>query len=235
MVFPDRGTPNQIWVVAAGGTTLFEYVLESSAFPFLLAQRWGSVDDYDGRLFGSLRDGSFIYSTQSGFVRFFGGTYKEEVEGKARGAFRVLPGSRVDTLWLVSTSRAVLYRLLEGKLIELRSVQLSTMGLDADADGEYLAVLELSQPGNRPWTMVLEVFDVEGNRHVHETFSTTESLSEKNWVNALLRNRKLSIRAADEDPLVAVGGPDELTVFRADTGARVPRVLPEHPDGGNSQ
>jgi hypothetical protein len=221
MVFPDRGTPARVWVVAAGGSTLFQYALGSSDFPVLLAQDWAPVDGYDGRLFGSLRDGSFMYSTATGFRRFFGGAYKEEVEGGTRDAFRLLPASRVDTLWLVTTSRAVLYRLVAGKLYELRSIMLSTMALDVDADGEYLAVLELAQPDNAPWTMVLEVFDVNGARHVRESFPTTESLSSRHWVAALLRNRRLSIRADDENPLVALGGPDELHLLRADTGARV--------------
>jgi hypothetical protein len=233
MVFPDRGTPDRIWVVAAGGTKLFQYVLAPSKLPLLVSEQWASVDDYDGRLFGSLRDGSFMYSTRVGFRRFFGGTYREDVEGGTRSAFRLLPASRVDTLWLVTSSRAVLYRLVAGKLYELRSLTLSTMGFDADADGEYLAVLELAQPDNAPWTMVLEVFDVDGNRHLREPFTTTESLSSRHWVSELVRNRRLSIRADDEKPLVAVGGPDELHLFRADTGARV--APSPHPEAAKHQ
>lgn len=235
MVFPDRGTPDRVWAMAVGGTTLFQYLLAPSKLPLLMWGQWASVDDYDGGLFGSLRDGSFMYSTGARFRRFFGGAYREDVEGGIRDAFRLLPGSRVDTLWLVTTSRAVLYRLLAGKLYQLRSIPLSTMGFDADADGEYLAVLELSQPDNAPWTMVLEVFDVEGNRHVREPFTTTESLSSRSWVSELVRNRRLSIRADDQNPLVAVGGADEVHLFRADTGARLVAAPAPHPEAAKHQ
>jgi hypothetical protein len=223
-IFPDRGTPDQFWVVAAGGTTFYEYVLESSPLSILIAQAWISLDDYDGRLFGSLRDGSFLYATPTGFRRFFGSTNKEDVKGEAGDAFRLLPASRVDTLWLLTSRRAQLFRLLAGKLVELRSVPLSAMAFDVDADGPYLAVLELLEPDDAPWRMTLEVFDVEGRRHVREGFTTTESLAPRDWVKALKRNRRLSIRAVDEDPLVAVGGPDELHVFHADTGVPVQKA-----------
>jgi hypothetical protein len=109
------------------------------------------------------------------------------------------------------------------------------MAFDADADGPYLAVLELLQPDDAPWRMTLEVFDVDGKRHVREGFTTTESLAPRDWVKALKKNRRLSIRAVDEDPLVAVGGPDELDVFHADTGARVQKASPAPPGTAKTQ
>jgi hypothetical protein len=234
-IFPDRGTPNRFWAVAAGGSTLFGYVLESSIFELIIPHDSVALDGYDGRLIGSMRDGSFIYSTSTGFRRFFGPTYKEDLEGQTHEAFRLLPASRVDTLWLVASREAILFRLVAGKLYQIRSIPLSAMGFDADADGAYLAVLELAEPDDRPWSMTLEVFDVDGVRHVHETFTTTESLLFNDWVRALKRNRRLSIRAADENPLVAVGGPDELHLFRADTGARVEQAPPPPPEAAKRQ
>lgn len=220
--FADRETPNVFWVLSRRGGTLYEYVLSSSAaaLGLLVTKEWISLDGFDGRVFGSLRDGSFIYSTASGFSRFDGPLGKNAVEGDAREAFRVLPGSRVDTLWLVTKDGATLHRLLFGKLVKLRSVAFSAMSFDVDADGEYLAVLELREPGDRAWSFELEVFDVEGKRRVHEPLRADESLDPDGWVRALMRNRHLSI-ADGPTPLVAVGGPENLSVWRADDGTRV--------------
>ncbi|HVW30727.1 MAG TPA: hypothetical protein VHC69_35465 [Polyangiaceae bacterium] len=231
-VFVDRSTPNHFGVVARGGKNFYEYALEPSPINLLLSYATVSLDRYDGRLFVSLRDGSYLYSTETGFLRFFGAETKEEVSAGVSvpaDAFRLLPASRVDTLWFLTAENAVLYRLVAGKLWKLRTVPLSAMALDADTDGIYLAVLELAQPDNASWSMTLEVFDANGVRHVHEVFSISESLDAETWVRALERNRRLAVRDG-ETPLVAVGGPDELNVFRADSGARVGTV-PKAPTG----
>jgi hypothetical protein len=216
----DRQTPDRFWVLPGHVTTLYGYVLGPSPLSVLTATEWIPLDGFDGRLFSSLRDGSFLYSADKGFRHFYGAGKKEDVTGTLGDAFRLLPGSRVDTLWLVSRETAVLYRLVAGKLYELRSISLSTMPFDVDADGEYLALLELAQPADAPWSFVLEVFDIEGKRRLHETLSAEENLEPKKWIRVLLRNRRLAL-SAGERPLVAVGGPDDLSVFRADDGTRI--------------
>lgn len=236
-VFVDRSTPDHFGVVALGGKNFHEYALGPSPIQLLLSYATVSLDRYDGRLFVSLRDGSYLYSTETGFLRFFGAETKEEVSAGVSvpaDAFRLLPASRVDTMWFLTAENAVLYQLVAGKLWKLRTVPLSAMALDADADGIYLAVLELAQPSNASWSMTLEVFDVNGVRHVHEVFSTSESLDAETWVGALERNRRLAVRDG-ETPLVAVGGPDELNVFRADTGARVGALPPARAEARKTQ
>ncbi|HEX4340354.1 MAG TPA: hypothetical protein VH062_30810 [Polyangiaceae bacterium] len=220
MLFADRRSPDRFWVLSGHGTTLFGYALGSSTLGILVANEWVSLDGYDARLFGSLRDGSFLYSVGGGFRQFYGPTKKSDIEGDPSEAFRLLPASRVDTIWLVSKETAVLYRLLAGKLVKLQTVPFSAMAYDVEADGQYLAVLELAQPDDAPWTFTLEVFDVDGKRRLHEALPTTESFEQDRWVAALTRNRHLALAAGDT-PLVAVGGPDELNVFRADKGTRV--------------
>lgn len=219
-LFADRQTVDRFWVTASKGDTLFGYELAATTLPLLVARDWISLDGYDGRLFASLRDGSFLYSTSAGLRQFYGPNRKEDVDAPVGYGFRLLPGSRVDTVWLVAKDKATLHRLLFGKLRPLKTVEFSAMALDVDADGEYLAALELVQTENEPWSFTLEVFDVTGKRRLKEPFSAEESLDPNGWARALLQNRHLSIRA-DDPPLVAVGGPDELTVLRADDGTRV--------------
>jgi hypothetical protein len=82
------------------GTTLVGYALAPSSLGFLLTRDWVELDGFDGHAFGSLRDGSFLYSTSSGFRQFFGPGKKDDVAGDPRGVFRLLPASRPDTIWL---------------------------------------------------------------------------------------------------------------------------------------
>lgn len=218
-VFADRRAPDRFWVTSPFGTTLFGYTLAPSSLGFLLTNEWVELDGFDGHAFGSLRDGSFLYSTSSGFRQFFGPGKKDDVAGDPRGVFRLLPASRPDTIWLLTTERADLFRLLAGKLVHLRKVLLSSMPYDVEADGQYLAVLELVQPKEEPWSFVLEVFDVDGKLRMHEPLPAEESLDPKTWLVALTRNRRLSLSA--DPPLVAVGGPEDLTVWRADRSERL--------------
>jgi len=219
MVFADRMTPDRFWVMAPFGTTLFGYSLAPSSLGFLLTREWIKLDGFDGHAFGSLRDGSFLYSTSSGFRNFFGSGKKEDVVGDPQGVFRLLPGSRSDTVWVLSRESADLFRLLAGKLVHLRKVPFAAMPYDVEAAGKYLAVLELLQPTEQPWQFVLEVFDVDGKRLMRETLSADESLDPNTWFVALTRNRRLSLWA--DPPLVAVGGPESLTVWHADKGDRL--------------
>jgi hypothetical protein len=218
-IFADRRAPDRFWVTASFGKTLLGYTLAPSSLEFLLSEEWVELDGFDGHAFGSLRDGSFLYSTPSGFRQFFGPGKKDDVAGDPRGVFRLLPASRPDTIWLMTRESADLFRLLAGKLVHLRKVLLAAMPYDVEADGQYLAVLELVQTTEEPWRFVLEVFDVNGRLRMQERLSAEESLDRKTWLAALTRNRRLSLSA--EPPLVAVGGPEELTVWGADKGERL--------------
>jgi hypothetical protein len=218
-LFPDRQTPERFWVLPGSGKTLFSYTLQQSELSILLANAFVDLDDFDSQALGSLRDGSFLYTTPSGFRQFYGPLKKDDIAGSSQGVVRILPGSRPDTVWLVTADQVTLCRLLAGKLIRLRSIALGEMPYDVDADGAYLAVLELAQPTDAPWNFLLEVFDIDGKRHVREPLSAEESFDGKTWLSTLTRNRRFSLSA--EPPLVAIGGPDSLTVLRADDGARL--------------
>jgi hypothetical protein len=215
-VFADRRAPDRFWVMAPFGTTLFGYALAPSSLGFLVTKDWVELEGFDGHAFGSLRDGSFLYSTSSGFRQFFGPGKKEDIAGDPQGVFRLLPASRPDTVWLLTRESADLFRLLAGKLVHLRKVLFAAMPYDVEAEGQYLAALELLQPTEEPWRFVLEVFDVDGKRRMRESLSADESLDPKTWLALLTRNRRLSLSA--DPPLVAVGGPESLTVWRADKG-----------------
>ncbi len=217
-LFADRRRADRIWVLPGFGSTLFGFDLAPSPLGMLPTKEWVELDGYDHRALGSLRDGSFLYSTSAGLRQFYGPKKKDAIQGDARDAFRLLPASRPDTVWILAGQGARLFRLVAGKLFRLHAVELATTPYDADAAGEYLAVLELSQPSDQPWSFVLEVFDVAGKRRLRETLPAEESLDES-WLLTMTRNRRLALSA--DPPMVAVGGPESLTVWQADKGTRI--------------
>jgi hypothetical protein len=216
-LLPDRRSADRVWVLPGRGGALFAYDLAAER-SFLSPEAWVELDGYDHRAFGSLRDGSFLYTSGSGLQQFYGPKKKDAVEGDVRGAFRLLPASRPDTVWVLAEQKARLCRLLGGKLVRLLSVDLETSPYVADADGEYLAVLELAQTTDVPWRFVLEVFDVRGKRRLRTELPAEESL-EADWLSRLTRDRGLAVWA--DPPLVAVGGPGAVSVWAADTGKPV--------------
>lgn len=218
-VFGDRVDPERVWSLSASGKKLFGFGLVEKTGELLAPTDWVELDGFDHHALASMRDGSFMYSTESGFSRFHGTGKKEPVQANSTDVFRILPGSRPDTVWLLRLDRRVsLHGLVDGKLARLATVNLEADPFDAESAGTLLAVLELDQPSDAPWGFVLEVFDVSGKRKFRETLPAVETLGD-DWVERLTENRSLALSA--EPPVVAIGGPTALTVFDARNGTKV--------------
>jgi hypothetical protein len=214
-LLPDRRYPDRLWVLSGAGKALFAYDLGTAEHDYVVADVWVDLDGFDRRAFGSLRDGSFVYTTAAGLLQFYGPQKKAPIAGELGDIFRLLPGSRPDTVWALTRENATLFRILAGLLYRLDSVHFEAMPFATDAAGEYLVALELSQPDDAPWRFVLEVFDVRGGRRLRAELPAEESVTE-DWVMELTRDRDLSVWATP--PRVAVGGPTHLSVWAADDG-----------------
>lgn len=219
-LFGDRRNPDRVWVLPGSAKTLFGYDAVRGPAPLAVAAEWIDLEDFDERAFTSVRDGSFLYSTANGLLQFYGaGGRKEPLASSLdRGSFRLLPASRPDTVWVVADRSARLFRILGGKLVGLKSLDLRAGVFDAAAEGELLAVLELAQPDDAPWRFELEVFDVRGNAAGHATLPAEESAGE-DWVARLVQNRSLALSA--DLGLVAVGGRAHLDVLSTRDGSSV--------------
>jgi hypothetical protein len=216
-LFGDRRAVDRFWVLPGMGKTLYGYdaVLGAS---LVAPAEWIELDGFDHRSVVSVRDGSFVYTTEHGVMQFYGAHQKTPLEGDVRSAIRLVPGSRPDTIWAVSTKDARLQRLLAGKLYPLKTVNLEQPAFDAAASEDVLAVLELAEPDDAPWSFVLEVFDIGGARRFRVDLPAEESLGE-GWETRLARDRGLAV---SEAPVrVAVGGPGHLDVFDGKTGSKV--------------
>ncbi len=219
VLFADRASPDRLWVGGATGTRFFGYDLDPAPKPLLLPSATVELEGYDHHALGSLRDGSFFYTVPDGFRQFYGRGRKIAAAADTASVFRILPGSRPDTAWVLRRDgRAELVLLLLPKLRRSTTVALETTPFDADAAGRALAVLELSQPDHAPWGFVLEVFDVDGKRRFRTELAADES-DGADWVARLTRDRGVVLSAGP--PLVAVGGPEHVDVFDWEKGGRV--------------
>jgi hypothetical protein len=114
--------------------------------------------------------------------------------------------------------KATLYMVLGGKLEKQRTIELETTPFDAESSGSTLAVLELAQPDDAPWSFVLEVFDAGGKRRFRAPLDAVETFG-PDWTRRLSENRAIAVCA---DPkVVAVGGATHLDVWGAEKGERL--------------
>jgi hypothetical protein len=219
-LFGDRRNPDRVWVLPGLTKTLFGYDALRGPASLAVAAEWIDLEAFDDRAFTSVRDGSFLYSTAEGLLQFYGATSSKKplASSLGTGSFRLLPASRPDTLWVVADSSARLFRILAGKLVRLKSIELRAGVFDAAAEGDLLAVLELAQPDDAPWRFELEIFDVRGNAEGHATLPAVETTGE-DWVARLVQNRSLALSA--DLRLVAVGGPSHLDVLSTRNGSLV--------------
>jgi hypothetical protein len=214
----DRVNPDRFWNLPRVGGTLFGFDAVQSGASVLGASAWIEIDGYDRRAIGSLRDGSFLYTSGTGFRQFYGAGKREPVLGDSRDVWRILPAARPDSTWVFSRNEARLYMVLGGKLEKQRTIALETTPFDAESSGNTLAVLELAQPDDAPWGFVLEVFDAGGKRRFRAQLEAVETFG-ADWAKRLSDNRAIAV--CSEPRVVAVGGATHLDVWGTDKGERL--------------
>jgi hypothetical protein len=214
----DRVNPDRLWVLPRSGSILFAFDVVEGGSSLLAPSASVDLDAFDRRAIGSLRDGSFLYTSGGGYRQFYGLGKREPIVGESRDVFRILPGARPDTAWVFHAKDATLYMVLNGKLEKQRSIALETTPFDAESSGGYLAVLELAQPEDAAWSFLLEVFDGTGKRRLRAPLDAIESFDD-DWLDKLTENRSVAVQS--EPPLVAVGGPTHVDVWAADKGTHL--------------
>lgn len=217
-LFADRASPDRFWTLPRAGGTLFGFEAIGEGGAVLASTAWVELDGFDRRAMGSLRDGSFLYTSGSGFRQFYGAGKREPVVGESRDVWRILPASRPDSAWVFTGRRATLYMVLAGKLEKQRSLELETSPFDAESSAGTLAVLELAQPDDAPWSFVLEVFDGSGKRRFRAPLDAAETYG-PDWAQRVMENRAIAVCA--NPGVVAVGGATHLDVFGAEKGERL--------------
>jgi hypothetical protein len=141
----DRVNPDRFWNLPRVGGTLFGFDAVQTGASVLGATAWIEIDGYDRRAMGSLRDGSFLYTSGTGFRQFYGAGKREPVLGDSRDVWRILPAARPDSTWVFSRNEARLYMVLDapwGFVLEV---------FDAGGKRRFRAQLEAVETFGTDW------------------------------------------------------------------------------------
>lgn len=224
VVFPDRRKERQLWVFHGIDTTLYPYSLTEEGKLDMLD--FLELAEFDKSGITLLKDGSFVYTAKTKLKRFYPGgkTWTLDLTSGA-DVWRILTTRRLDELWLArSDGQLELLRISENSLQVVR--RLNAKGaFDIASNDSELAILKLESPtgadggtATRVWK--LSVLDGDGKEKMSQTLPFNPAPgSGESWVREVTKNRAVVL--SSYGPYVAVGGPDEVTVFDYRSGAKV--------------
>jgi hypothetical protein len=220
LVLGDRRDKKKIWV---------HHGIDPSLYPYELGElgRLDTLDliplaDADQKGFALLKDGSYVYTAGSVLKRFFpGGKHWSMTLPEGGEVWRVLTTRRLDEIWLArSDGRLQLVQLAAASLAVKKTLELPGT-FDLATNDSEVALLRLetgpSDAGSRSWKLV--VLDADGKERMATELPLAGATATEDWVREITKNR--SVVLSPSQPLVAVGGPTWLAVWRTRTGEQV--------------
>lgn len=222
VAFAERSNKNHFWVLHSFDETLYQYQLDTAIGSMMGMGDFVELKGFDHRAMVGLKDGSFLYTTQKGFRRFYPKGKRIDMkalpgEGKV---WRLLTTKRLDRVWIAQGDGEVVLAQLGPQLRQIRKIQLPATLFDIASSDSYLAALRVEQPkdGKRRWQLV--VYDADGKQLLQVKLPAgAPPPPGEDWVRAVTRDR--SVVLARRAPLVAVGGPGRVAVWNIKTGKQV--------------
>lgn len=221
VVFPDRRKERQLWIFHGIDTTLYPYTLTEEGKLDMLD--FLELAEFDQKGITLLKDGSFVYTAKDKLKRFYPGGKVWTLElTSGADVWRILTTRRLDELWLArSNGELELLRISENSVQVVRRLD-AKGAFDIASNDSALAILKLESSdgdaGVRAWKLV--VFDADGKEKMSQTLPFhTAAGSGESWVREATKNRAVIL--SSYGPYVAVGGPDEVTVFDYKSGAKL--------------
>ncbi|MGE0326769.1 MAG: hypothetical protein AB7S68_30860, partial [Polyangiaceae bacterium] len=233
-LFADRREERDIWVHHPFDSSLYRYEVAPSASVLLPMKEVVELKDYDHGAFAGLANGSFVYSVGKQIYQIYpGGDAKKlgdlsELQAKV---WRILPTQRIDQAWVMDeTGKAVRVNLADH--LRVSSTLSSPAAKSEDgavasephkpfdtlSSGRYIArLLVASGKNGRTWKLIVN--DLAGKRILEEDLPPDpfdDGKAYDDWVEQVTKNFDLAL--ADTPPLVAVGGPNRITLWDLKTG-----------------
>lgn len=217
LLLPERRDSAFVWALESRGRVLLRQRLVLD--PARTFDRDVTLEDYAGGALTVLRDGAMLY-------RAPGGVRRALPENRSRllatgfDIWRLLPGRRVDQAWAIAPDGSVELWVIGDRLVVQKRFAAGAAPYDAAANGEYLALVVLDEPGNAPRRFRLLVFTNEGERVLERELEPGAPEVGDDWAIHAGENRHVAL--SEEEPLLAVGGPGSLALYRLPAGTLVP-------------
>jgi len=218
-LWPDRRDPLTLWVPL--GRTLYRYVLPGPDDPppdRLVPTATLPLEEHDERVFAGLKDGSFLFTTESGLVKFHpeGKATRGPTPVASRDVWRLLSAHRIDRAWVASQSGSLELIDFVANFGVVRRVQVAETLYDIAADDRHFAVVRAHyEPGQRRrWSVAL--LDTDGKTVFEHPLPAGPRPETSDWVGRETLNRGVAL--APDDSCLAVGGPSWVTVWEIDSG-----------------
>jgi hypothetical protein len=212
-LFPDLAHPEFFFVSDAGQQQLYRYSFEAEGGALLPIDAQFSLEGCASAL-ALLHDGAFVCRSAGGIARRAPGARKSEFKLPAgvEEPLRLLPAKRLDEVFSVSEAGEVVHLRLESGTPVLGRFQLSAPPFAAVANADALAFILVSPPAPglpRHWSLLVTDFD--GQARFQTDLLEKSASAGEDWMQAVVEDKNLAI--SEYDPLVAVGGPEQLWVW----------------------
>ena len=218
--FADLADPSHFFIFVPSDQQLYQYSFESEAGSVLLLDEHFAFTGCSGA-FGLLRDGAFVCGTDSGLARKAPrGARTTSPWPSAAQRFRLLPAKRLDELFAIDLDGDVQHLRWAGNLQVLGHFQLPALPYAAASNGEALAFVLVSPTNTqqaRRWSLL--VTDFEGQPRFQAELAAKPAPVTDDWLAAVVEDKNLAISGFQ--PLVAVGGASQVTVWNYAEGRQV--------------
>jgi hypothetical protein len=217
LLLPERRDFNFVWALETqSGSLLRQRLVLDPAGSF---DRSITLEDYAGGALAVMRDGAMLYRAPGGVRRALPEN-RSRLFATSFDAWRLLPGRRVDQAWAIGPDGSVELWFLGDRLVVQKQFAAGAAPYDAAANSDYLALVVLDEPGNAPRRFRLLVFTNEGKRVLERELEPGAPEVGEDWAVRAGENRHVAL--SEDEPLLAVGGPGSLALFRLPSGELVP-------------
>ncbi|HEX3773452.1 MAG TPA: hypothetical protein VHV51_03255 [Polyangiaceae bacterium] len=220
-LFPDLEDPSHFYVYYGGDGELFQFPFEAEAGAFLPIEDRFPLAGCLGAP-ALTHDGAFLCATEDGVERR--APRGRETHFKwprgVENVVRLLPAKRLDDFFALTRQGEVVHLRLEQGMPALDRFQLPAPPFAAAANDEALAFVLVSAPADKQTRhFTLLVTGLDGRERFKVELESKPAPPGDDWLEAVIGDKNLAISGFE--PLVAVGGPDAVTVWDYAQGAQV--------------
>lgn len=217
VLLPERRDSGFVWALETRSGTLLRQRLVLD--PTRSFDKNVTLESYESGALTVLRDGAVLYVAPGGVRRALPESHSRLL-ATPFDAWRLLPGRRVDQAWAIAPDGRVELWFVGDRLVVQQRFAAGAAPYDAAANGEYLALVVVDEPGNAPRRFRLLVFTNECQRVLERELEPGGPEVGEDWAIRAGENRHVAL--SEDEPFLAVGGPGSLALFRLPSGALVP-------------